>query len=72
MTTENEPITIELPGLGKSFTLSDTTTALIWDAVKRGLASSPEEYIRQAFDRWYAREIEKSTEAAKPPEPPTG
>jgi uncharacterized protein YbcV (DUF1398 family) len=53
MTTEQiEPITIVLPTLKQSVVLRPETAAVVWDAVKRGIASSPEEYINRALHQF--------------------
>jgi hypothetical protein len=53
MTTEEyEPIVLALPSSGEKIHLSAETVARVWDAVRRGEASSPEELITRAFDRW--------------------
>jgi hypothetical protein len=49
-----EPITIVLPTLKQSVQLPPEVAAQVWDAVKRGVASSPEEYIHQALERLLA------------------
>jgi hypothetical protein len=51
---EDEPIVL-VGSEGFRVELSPETRALAWNAVRRGLASSPEEYIRAALDRWMAK-----------------
>ena len=47
-----ELIEISLSTFGKTFPLSRETSALIWDAVKRGEASSPEEYVNRKLEEY--------------------
>jgi hypothetical protein len=51
MTDDVEMIEIMLPTLNQTVKLSREASANIWAAVKRGEASSPEEYLIQALKR---------------------
>jgi len=61
MTTELEPITVVLPSLNTSVELSPKALALVWGAIRRGEASSPEEYIRRRI-REHLAECDKGTQ----------
>ncbi len=53
--TDNVPADVEpivLVFSNKTITLSTDTAARIWDAVRRGEASSPQEYIHRAIEDW--------------------
>jgi len=52
MTDDVELIEIRLPSLNKSISLSRETSARIWDAVKRGEASSAEEYVNRKLEEY--------------------
>jgi hypothetical protein len=61
-TEEDEPIV--LVGSGDfRIELSRETRALVWTAVRRGLASSPEEFITRALDRWMEQEKLKEVQS---------
>jgi Arc/MetJ-type ribon-helix-helix transcriptional regulator len=53
----HEPTTIVLPTLKQSVTLPPETAAIVWDAVDRGIASSPEEYIHQALHHFLTTRV---------------
>jgi hypothetical protein len=54
MTDEVELITIVLPTSKQSVQLSREASAYIWEAAKRANATSVEEYLNQALERWLA------------------
>ena len=61
MTTEEyESIVLVLGTSGQRVQLSPEATALVWNAVKSGAASSPEEYILRALDRSLGKPNHKS------------
>ncbi len=68
--TETEPtsITVLLGTSGERLELPPQLVKLVWEAVRRGDASSPEEYINDIFRRLLA----KNAEAMPPTESSTG
>jgi hypothetical protein len=61
-----EPITLIFPALNRSVELSPEAVALVWNAVKRGAASSAEEYVNRVFREYFERLTAAPEEAANP------